>query len=90
MTIASVIEGNKQVLLFIQGLLEKKDVKQKETITCNVKDKQEEIPFVIEINENTTGRFILYRVVTSAGEGLWQSWESADDVERSFKHMSLI
>lgn len=90
MAIASIIEGNKQVLLFIQGMLEKKEVQQKETITCHVRDKVDDIPFVIEINENTAGRFILYRVITSAGEALWQSWESADEVERSFKQMSLI
>lgn len=85
-----VVAGNEQILACIQGHLEPKEVRQKETIKYQVKDKYDAIPFTIEVNENTAGQFILYRVITSAGEGFWSTWDSPDDVHRMFQAMSLI
>lgn len=86
----SIISGNNQALLFVQSLFKPEAQNQGETIKINVKDKVEGIPFVIEVNANTTGSFLLYRVVTSAGEGLWQSWDTPEEAENSFRMMSLI
>lgn len=87
---ASIISGNKQALLFVQTLFKPEAQNRGEIIKVNVKDKHQSIPFVIEVNANTTGSFLLYRVVTSAGEGLWQSWDTPEEAENSFRMMSLI
>ncbi|MFF2531282.1 hypothetical protein ACFVS2_20480 [Brevibacillus sp. NPDC058079] len=87
---AVLISGNQQALLFIQSFFKQGVLNQTETITVNVKDKYEAIPFKIEVNPNTDGTFVAYRVHTSAGESLWQTWETAEDVEKSFQMMSLM
>jgi hypothetical protein len=87
---AAIISGNEQQLMLIQAFMQPGATKQVETITFNVKDKHEGIPFVIEVNSNTTGTFLVFRVITTAGEGLWQTWDSPEEVENSFRTFGLI
>ena len=87
---ASVISRNQQALLFIQSFFKVNASFQKESIFVNVQDKCEMIPFKVEVNPNTEGTLVAYRVHTSAGESLWQTWENPEDVEKSFRMMSLI
>lgn len=87
---ASIVSGNQQALLFIQSLFKPGVQNQGQSIKVEVKEKHEGIPFTIEVNGNTTGSFVLYRVITTAGEDLWQSWDTPEEVEISFRIMSLI
>jgi hypothetical protein len=56
----------------------------------SVKDKQEGIAFILQLNGNTRGQFLLYRVITSAGTGLCQTWDTPEEARKSFRMMSLI
>lgn len=88
--IQSIIDGNRQALMLIQSFLKVGPKNQGQPFKVRVRDKYEGIPFMIEVNPNTVGSFLLYRVITSTGESLWQSWDSPADAENSFRAMSLI
>lgn len=82
---------NKQQLLFIQSMFQNEPLTNGgQTIMINVKDKYEGIPYKLEVSADTIGRFLLFRVHTSDGVGLWGTWESKEEVEKWFKAVSLI
>lgn len=88
--IQSIMDGNRQALMFIQAFFQMGIQNQGQSFKVGVRDKYQGIPFTLEINPNTVGSFLLYRVITSKGASLWQSWDSPADAENSFRAMSLI
>lgn len=86
----SFVSANQQVLLLIQSYFQSKP-EQTKPFTCNVREKYEGIPYQLEINPNTNGNFLVYRLTFNDGtEGLWQSWEEPSQVKNSFRMWSLI
>lgn len=81
--------SNGQQLKFLQGLLTTES-KQVETIDVHVRDKHDGIPMYFEVSNNTDGDFLAWRIHTSTGNGLWQTWEEPEAIEMTFKTMSLI
>jgi hypothetical protein len=82
---------NRQQLEFIKGLFSHKPFENgKKTIIINVRDKYDKHPWKIEVNANTNGRFVAYRVINETGKGLWGTWENENHVENWFKIASLI
>ena len=83
--------ANRQQLLFIQSLFTEKAIPNNgETIKVNVKECHQGLPMTIEVSANTEGKFVLYRVHTTTGAGLWSSWDDQDEVEKWFKSASLL
>lgn len=83
---------NNQQLLFLQGMLQgikQGKPQQNKVIKINVKDKYQDIPFIIEVYP-AANNCLPFRVVTSTGKGHWQSWDELDQIENSFKVMSLL
>lgn len=86
----SLIGANRQVLLLLQSYFQRKS-EQAKPFMCSVQEKYEGIAYQLEINPNTNGTFLVYRLKFKDGtEGLWQSWEEPSQVENSFRMWSLI
>lgn len=79
---------NTHQLAFIQSMFT--GVKHKESIAVHVNELHDNIPYTIEVSNNTDGNFLVYRINHQGEEGTWSSWESPDDVEKFFKTASFI
>ncbi len=87
-----VIGKNSQQVLFLQGLLQgikAGEPQQNKSFKLGVAEKHENIKFNLEIYPNCKG-FITFRTITEAGEGFWQSWEEPEQIENTFRVMSLL
>jgi hypothetical protein len=67
----------------------KDGVYQNKPITIHVKEKHFNIPFTIEVYPNAKG-FLPFRVITSAGTGLWNTWETEEEIYNCFRGWSII
>lgn len=86
----SLISANRQVLLLLQSYFSSKP-EQAKPFTCSVREKYEGIAYQLEVNPNTNGSFLVYRMKFKDGtQGLWQSWDEPSEVENSFRMWSLI
>ena len=86
--------GNKntQQVLFLQGLLQgiKKGTPQQQIpFKISVVEKYQGIRSQFEIYPNCKG-FLSWRVITEVGKGLWQTWGSEEEIENTFRMMSLL
>ena len=83
---------NSQQVLFLQGLLNSikaGEQQQNKPFLLGVKEKHAGINFDLEIYPNCNN-FITWRTITTTGEGFWQSWEEPEQIEESFRVMSLL
>lgn len=88
---ASIVEQNWKVLQELQALFEQAGPEQEgKTWRFRVQERHEGIPLEIEVYPKTGGGFLNYRVHTSEGPGLWNSWDSPEDIVRSFIQWGLI
>ena len=87
-----VIGLNSQQVLFLQGLLQSiKAGRQQQTksFKIGVTEKYEKIKFDLEVYPNCKG-FIAWRVLTTTGKGIFQTWTEPEEIENSFRAMSLL
>lgn len=84
---------NNQQLRFLQGLLlgiQNGSPQQSHPITVNVTEKHEGLTFQIEVYPNAKSS-LPYRLVFSEEEkSLWNSWDDLEEIEMSFRQMSLL
>jgi len=81
-----------QQLLFLEGLLQsikKGNSQQNKPFKIGVTEKYEGIKAELEIYPNCKG-FLVWRIITSAGCGIWQCWETEEEIEKTFKLFSLV
>lgn len=88
----TVTGKNSQEVLFLQGLLagiKAGEDQQNKPFTIGVTEKHEGIKADLEIYPNCNG-FLCFRFITSAGCGHWQTWREAEEIESTFRVMSLL
>lgn len=84
------MKDNKQQLLFIQSMFTKKP-SNNPPVTINLKEKRQGIPYRIQVSNNTQGDFLVFKLIDASGqEGLWQTWDSPEEVENFFRTASFI
>lgn len=77
---------NSQQCLMIQGMFGL--LPTVNPIKIHVEEKHENIP--ADLLVLPSGEFVCYKVINSAGESLWSSWDSPQEVETWFKVCSLL
>jgi hypothetical protein len=88
----TVTGKNSQQVLYLQGLLQsikKGNAQKNKPFRIGVTEKYAGLKFDFEIYPNCDG-FLVWRVVNTLGEGLWQSWKDEDEIVNSFREMSLL
>ncbi len=86
------MKNNNQQLIFCQSLLDTiKEGKpqQNKPFTIGCTEKHENIPLSIELYPNAVN-CLPYRIITTAGEGIWQTWEDSEEIENTFRMLSII